>query len=602
MCETLADINCANDLRLHIRLDKEPDSLLEANEIKNLLKAGLRLNLPTPTLVGLPIDEAGYELLYTGYAVQVVTAVLAHQTEYDCCTHQLIFRVLRDYQLDQLGLQPWPLAQADFDALLTSGYHGNASQAWSRRWEVEPAQIRPVYALVDYLVQRKADVSVNEMLRLSNKRSYPDWLRAVLQVGYDENLFAAELLQYILDQSQSGQAAELPVPLPEQTLRLVCSNYDTQRDSGVYEYNFATGQWSQTITFELEGFNNSSFIQFSPNGEEAIMLHYNFEDGLTITQNYLIVDGELYLLEENETENDGQNSVWVNYIFGYPKADYLVRSAYYQDAPSIYSVFERDCILSGCVGLDLPGWPNWSPNGEHVLVEARLDTPLDVIKRQWAIYLYDLPRQVAQVGEGMWPFWLSNDIYGFIQTENENWVMVTAVLGEDAPRPVVDLATFLAEVAEADRPESLTFRFAAQNPQNPQEFLLVMWAGIPGNPADSYIFKLLLDQTYSTVLSIEYLPSEGNISNVAFSPDGRFITEMAYPGNSPAFTMTLIDQENGEQRTLEGEFGSLAWTPDGRWLAQSKDNFIMLHAPAHDYQYLIPHGLQNCFEVGWGEN
>ena len=58
MCAELEDLNCGSGLRVHLRLDTEPDSLLESNEIETILTSGLRLNLPAPTLIGTPTDES----------------------------------------------------------------------------------------------------------------------------------------------------------------------------------------------------------------------------------------------------------------------------------------------------------------------------------------------------------------------------------------------------------------------------------------------------------------------------------------------------------------------------------------------------------------
>jgi hypothetical protein len=78
--ETVVD--CPSGALIQLRLDREPESLLLLAE--NYRQVHFRtsprrldLRLPGPGLVGLPVDEAGYEALYRGYAGWLA-AVLVH--------------------------------------------------------------------------------------------------------------------------------------------------------------------------------------------------------------------------------------------------------------------------------------------------------------------------------------------------------------------------------------------------------------------------------------------------------------------------------------------------------------------------------------------
>jgi hypothetical protein len=77
-----AAVTCPPYTLFQIRLDGDPQSLMLLAE--NYRQVNLRVNpnqlnlrLPAPSLVGLPVDEAGYEALYRGYAAWVA-AVLVH--------------------------------------------------------------------------------------------------------------------------------------------------------------------------------------------------------------------------------------------------------------------------------------------------------------------------------------------------------------------------------------------------------------------------------------------------------------------------------------------------------------------------------------------
>ncbi|KAA3664162.1 MAG: hypothetical protein DWQ04_07130 [Chloroflexi bacterium] len=76
---------CPNDLSLDLYLETEESSLLGLNRRFQLpsrygTKTGRRhsFTLPTPTLVGLPVDEAGYQALYQGFGAQLLAALIVN--------------------------------------------------------------------------------------------------------------------------------------------------------------------------------------------------------------------------------------------------------------------------------------------------------------------------------------------------------------------------------------------------------------------------------------------------------------------------------------------------------------------------------------------
>lgn len=157
MCRTLPDLNCPDDLRLHLRLNNDLTSLGWMAEPLSTLSAGFPMDLPTPTLVGLPVDEAGYQALYRGYAAKLATAVISQLVGYDCCQHAIFFQALTNYQLSRLGLRPWPVTVDDYARVVServSGYELN--QVWQRsRPEYlagEDVGIRPQPGHPDFVV------------------------------------------------------------------------------------------------------------------------------------------------------------------------------------------------------------------------------------------------------------------------------------------------------------------------------------------------------------------------------------------------------------------------------------------------------------------
>lgn len=66
------------------------------------------ISLPTPSLVGLPVDEAGYQALLRGYATHILSAILAELYEEECCPNDLTFPLFLEGELARRGLGFWP--------------------------------------------------------------------------------------------------------------------------------------------------------------------------------------------------------------------------------------------------------------------------------------------------------------------------------------------------------------------------------------------------------------------------------------------------------------------------------------------------------------
>lgn len=76
------EVGCPPDFMLQLRLSREPERMLTLYPTIRLSTVYLgqhqttRLSLPSPTLVGLPLDEAGYQALLRGYGTHVSLALL----------------------------------------------------------------------------------------------------------------------------------------------------------------------------------------------------------------------------------------------------------------------------------------------------------------------------------------------------------------------------------------------------------------------------------------------------------------------------------------------------------------------------------------------
>lgn len=107
----------APEVTLHFSTD--PKSLLNIHDWPYHLGRGREIELPAPSLIGRPVDEAAYQALFRGYAGLVIAPLVADFVNYECCAQVHLFNALLDKQLSQLELRPWPLTPDDYQALLT---------------------------------------------------------------------------------------------------------------------------------------------------------------------------------------------------------------------------------------------------------------------------------------------------------------------------------------------------------------------------------------------------------------------------------------------------------------------------------------------------
>jgi len=76
LCRFEPAAECPGGWQLLVRLDTDPASLTAVADPQRLLKPDPVFDLPAPSLVGLPVDETGYEVLAQAYAGKVVNRAI----------------------------------------------------------------------------------------------------------------------------------------------------------------------------------------------------------------------------------------------------------------------------------------------------------------------------------------------------------------------------------------------------------------------------------------------------------------------------------------------------------------------------------------------
>ena len=197
---------------------------------------------------------------------------------------------------------------------------------------------------------------------------------------------------------------------------------------------------------------------------------------------------------------------------------------------------------------------------------------------------------------GMAPFWLTNDLFGYINWSPTASVPPTQVLNvasaiNSHTETILETADLLNQLPEGANSGQgpLFIRYAIVHPTDADQ-LFVMASF---RPESSYLFQVNRQtQEVRLILELDLSRSEHTIG---FSPDGRYLTttstwwqDIDYSGDEQSFgALTLVDLETGDQQTILTDSSTFLpaftfdWSQDGNWLAFTRNrNAIGLIAPS----------------------
>jgi len=206
-CNAVEALNCQNDLHLDVNLVADPTALLEMSDPVWRLFGGSNIDLPTLTLIGLPVDEAAYRVVFHAYADRIVTRLIAQQTGITQTGQPLLAAVISDRIVDQLGLRAWPKTGEEV-ASSTQALNGQAmyrevQALWNRKMspasQSSESSTQTFAALVNFLVNDWSDVPEGEMLRLlASAETLEEWL-LLLNPNASDAMFIAAWDSYITE-------------------------------------------------------------------------------------------------------------------------------------------------------------------------------------------------------------------------------------------------------------------------------------------------------------------------------------------------------------------------------------------------------------------
>ena len=594
---------CPPNAHIDLHLTSNPASLPQLFNGRRASAPSFRVELPTPSLIGQPVDEASQRALYGQYAAYLIVAANREWVIGRRMFADPLDMVLMDAQLSQLGLPPQlppaePLIPAFYDELL----------AYEAVWSVvslpnEEQMSHRARQLLDFLAPLTAAHTPLDLQRLLTQPSFTAWLEQSTGLALWQIERAWERHVY----EQTAVSARPTAPnYPNQVVGLLCTQ-SNQAVQYVTISHWDAPQWSASNTL-----GSAARYQFShlalPADDGFVWQQMPLDPAENSWYSLLVYDdGQgFHLFDASNWRTPLAYTGWAH-----PSGRPLVMTS---PDPELgftqYHLLDpANCTAEGCPLTPSRGLPVWSPTGEYTLLTSFQ-----------GLHLGDgLGQRLARLESGTLPFWLVDDWYGYLRPLrliNEGGVMLseTAVVlarldGQGAGREeVLTAADILAAVPPLSLPERLRYRTA-----QPLLDTLVVHP-----PTGTLYLRLHLHNQPETYI-IAYQPAtrRGELlfsttaapGRLAISPSGRWLTLTAFAPTSEGHRAHLyaLDLAEGHTYRYTAELGREAdtanwqadWSADEQWLIFTDEQSAHLVAPRQNYHQRLFHDYLTCGQAAW---
>lgn len=263
---------CPADMQVNVLFSSDPASLLPRQSAIKWVTRGQTVILPTPTLVGLPKDEAAYQALSRGYQLQLVEPILLELANFDLASvaGTLFLDSWMAWYLDLFALRPYPLS---FSALaqLQGVSLVEASQSWTAVAETaSPEEKLMAYAFMQFIVRHITlpSTAFNELDGQALRSN--EWLLEKSPYGLEEleARWQEQLLKQPLLETEStmptGVATTIPAPTQSTTGELHIFSEPEGAAASIVDENLigqTPATWmllpgTYTVTVSLEGYKD----------------------------------------------------------------------------------------------------------------------------------------------------------------------------------------------------------------------------------------------------------------------------------------------------------------------------------------------------------
>ncbi|MBP8000714.1 MAG: hypothetical protein KA314_07160 [Chloroflexi bacterium] len=607
MCQTFPGVTCRDNLPITLLLTRNPQPFFTLLDMEEIITTEGTLRLPSPTLVGLPTDEAGYQAIMRGYATPVVSLAIARFLGYECCDHGLFFRAFLDKELSVLGLQPWPLTTEQYAQLTPMDVPTDTAFIWLRSRINYDSGVDAIslYTLVDFLAREYPDVDLALWQQgMQPGISFWEWLQSVLGLIKSQEMFNTEWMQFV-----QRQAAAASIPsLPTGQLYLACTN--NIGAFNIYTYQPQTDEWSITRldTRETPTFPSSDALNFF----QAIPGGYVM-DQLIGTDRVLVV--ERHGLSNIVTQAPLNEVLfttpypYLQLLGGKSPENYFYFQSYRRDgneSPQHWLVNLDECSGGQCQPQQIAGMPIWSPDRQLMLLLD--DYFYEGVNSTINLRLADRNGQIInEVGLGQMPFWIDNTHFGYFQYQMVDGEFISTTdlyIGETtygpSPQPLLTHEQMLGLLPQDVGNDSYYMIWAVARPGDSHNLSVLV---LPhGDDVPQYfVLDLVWDESWQSLISIDPR-SINNMSLPTYSPDGLFELFIDLSGGSEELQSQLafLNRETEAIQIVPVTVGDILffsipiWSDDGQWLINVSDVEILLVNPYEGLEWRTPHGLGVC--------
>ena len=612
LCAKFPELNCSDTFQVRLTLTSHAEWLNSSQGVSVFWlpqnnPQQLRLTpMPTPSLIGLPVDEVGYQALYRGYASIIVTAVVADRLEADCCFDSVLYRAALADMMAQISLQPWPLAEVDYQQFLLNplGWY-ELNEVWGKKRPFPtPEQDWAAYALFDYVVNELGlltTVEFQKSLVEFTEQPYAEWIQHILAPLQSNLLLDNAWLNFLYDQSGIAQSTP-PFPLPNQNLHLICK--DDQTSWSLVQYDLETNQFGY-VSRSIAG---PAFLRGLPDDHGVIVgdrLDSDLQADLFIWQNGQKVE----ISWPRTPETPGSFPMAFD-----PTGTRLLISGSERAITPFGMLPVSACFTGDACNLEvLTGFPVWSPNGMESLVSENYQH-LDDIRKGSVLHLGNQDGVVAESSVdglvGAAPFWLNDHQFGFVHFDEmlEETAVYTASVNEGMPSLLFTSEVLMQALPEDTLPGALEIDAVLPNP-NRDEQLFVVTNQLLAEQSAAHLFVYSMDDgTVQYRLSLEDESRNGR-RGYGWSPNGRFLTLTSFSEKAAQWLLYVHDLQTKSTLVLPmGQHDSLPahhfvdWSANGNWLTLNQDGYMRIIHPASGYERWAVSPVLDCSSAAWVQN
>ena len=632
LCQPPHDWDCANvampQRPIALHFDTTPASLTQLNHPLGAL-ASLGddpIRLPTPTLVGLPTDEASYRALVSGYAAHIIPVWTVVQLELDCCEGTLLIWAVLENVLAQIEARPSPLTPADIE------YYANqparipfptylATRLAQRlqqtdTWWAEHQRDARLWA---FYIAHTQPAPLAEILTTIN-RSPREWASQLYpQQNTDGHL--RHLTGLLVAESIAHDSADttpLLVNPPRQNLLMACQAQPAPEPQGhMWRYRSADQAWEMAQEWEMVQIQQLVSL---PSQEGMLILEsgmvYDSFAGLRTTRIQLSVPPAPPVVVYETAAPPDQQSLWQVFPFAQNSLiliEYPRPTAANPDVGTQYHLAPTaDCLAkpeeAPCAIRRIAGPIVTSPSQNHHLVwyldERTMSGPINLHNAQMN-FVQELPPHTG------WPLaWLNDNTYLYNQLlavpETVDWrdaiyTIYTASLAGGEPTVLFDPRQINALM---DEPTAEWAWHMGTVWTTHQEGLILihLYQNTPSGPPRSglVVYDWRAKQRLAMWQGGEVLLAEG----WPVAVHGRWLVWQSYANQGT--NLQVLDWQTG-QIIYDGHVlgydasNAIDWSADGEWLSILQPAyFTLLHLPtATSHRQRYPTAELGCYTAVW---